>query len=440
MFIYDSDITTRRMRALEKDRVETFLNTFRNRQTGRVYRYALAEYFRSVYGKEEKKLEPQEQLQQLKIQADQYFTETRNVEDDITNFYASIKDKSPKTIKMMISAVKSFFISQNIELSTNFWRSLLGHNRLGSKALTQDRVPSNKELRQIINPMPLQGKALYLLMASSAMRPTEALHLRMDDLELDLDPPRVHIRVRPDESVKSGNSRTTFISYEAKEAIEEWLRVRDEYLKSAVGRSRFEKKVEDPHLFPFMGTTARAIWVNALKKAGFLKKDSVTKRLVLHPQGLRKFFRTRMGSTNIPIDVIEEIMGHDGYLTEEYRKYTDEELATFYKRGEKALLISPEAEEAGKLRQEVEQLSSSQQVIITNLTAKNIELETSLKKVINELKKVQDDFYIEQHNNQDWYVQFRDLKERYTQDLNTWTDAIITMQKRVEELEKAKTT
>ncbi|MEM3629336.1 MAG: hypothetical protein QXW47_06335 [Candidatus Jordarchaeales archaeon] len=53
---------------------------------------------------------------------------------------------------------------------------------------------------------------------------------------------------------------------------------------------------------------------------------------------LRKFFRTRM-ATVIPVDIVEALMVHEGYLAEVYRQYSFEDLAKYYKQGEHTLLV-----------------------------------------------------------------------------------------------------
>jgi len=69
-------------------------------------------------------------------------------------------------------------------------------------------------------------------------------------------------------------------------------------------------------------------------------------------------------------------MGHEGYLTEVYRRYTESDLARFYKQGESALLIFTEAGEVTKLRKEVEEQRDQLQTIVNGLTAENLELKS----------------------------------------------------------------
>ncbi|NIM44077.1 MAG: tyrosine-type recombinase/integrase [Nitrososphaeria archaeon] len=281
-----------------------------------------------------------------------------------------------------------------MELRQVFWKRLRARRR-GTRALTLDKVPSNEEFRKIITHMPIQGKALYLMLAASGMRIGEALQLRLEDIELDSDPVKVKIR---GEYTKTGNPRIAFVSSEAREAVEEWLKTREEYIGRAVGRShRYEKASEDDRLFPFLDSTAYIMWKNALKKTRNHEKDPSTKRLRVHPHVLRKFFRTKMG-TMVPVDVAEALMGHEGYLTALYRKYSDEDLARFYRQGEPSLLVFTESGEISKIKQEIDERNRQLQTLVNGLTAENLELKarvaktelaiTDVVKDIDELKKL----------------------------------------------------
>jgi len=349
-------------------RISKFLDLYDSPNTVRVYKRALTKFFHVVYGDNEAGLEQH---------GDRYFTETRNIQEDIQSFFVSIKDNAPKTRRLMLSAVRSFLMENDVELKEKFWRNLRRRIK-GTRALTVDRIPSNLELRKIIMHMPLNGKALFLTQASSGMRIGEVLQLTLEDLDINADPVKIQIR---GEYTKSGNPRTTFISKEAKELLEEWLKLRSQYLKTAVRRSRLHpKSSEDLRVFPFESVTAYAIWRNAVEKAGLLKKDKQTNRFTVHPHVLRKFFRTRMASI-IPVDVTEALMGHEGYLTEVYRKYSHEDLAKFYRQGETSLCVFTTAEEVVKLRAEVKEQNKQLQILVNGLTAENMELKGRVEKL-----------------------------------------------------------
>ena len=335
-----------------------YLETYDSENTVKAYKQALNVFLSNIYGEGE-----------ITKLATRYLRETRNYETDLQDFLAEINGRPPTTVRLYISAVRTFLIENKVDLPQIFWRRLSRRVK-GSMARTIDKVPSNIELRRIVSHMPVHGKALYLALASGGMRIGETLQLDLSDIDLDNDPVKISIR---GEYTKSGNPRVAFISGETKEHIEEWLKYRTEYLKSASKRSRFGKSTEDTKLFPFSLSTAHFIWNNALDKSGFNQRDSSTKRHQIHPHVLRKFFRTKMGSA-IPVDVAEALMGHKGYLTKVYRRYSIEDLAKFYKQGEPSVMIFGRKEEIASLRKEVEDRNKQLQTLVNGLTADNITL------------------------------------------------------------------
>jgi integrase len=284
-------------------RLEKFLRLY-GKSTAKSYRAGLTQFFSTVYmgvGIEEA--------------ADRYFEELRDYKEDVRSFFASIKDSPPKTVHQKLSIVRTFLAENSVELPPKFWHDLRGKKK-GTRVLMLDKVPSNVELKRILTHMDINGKALFLTLASSGMRIGEALSLKQGDVDLTVEPAKISIR---GECTKTGNPRIVFISREAKEAIEEWLKTRERYIDGAVGKSHlYAKSTSDERLFPFENNTAYMVWKNALSKSGFEEKykyGNGLERYKIHPHVLRKFFRTKMGSM-IPVDVAEALMGHEGYLTE----------------------------------------------------------------------------------------------------------------------------
>ena len=60
-------------------------------------------------------------------------------------------------------------------------------------------------------------------------------------------------------------------------------------------------------------------------------------------------------ATIIPVDIVEALIGHEGYLTSVYRRYTKEDLAKKYLEAESSILIFKEEGEVKKLRKEFEE-------------------------------------------------------------------------------------
>ena len=138
----------------------------------------------------------------------------------------------------------------------------------------------------------------------------------------------------------TSESRTAFISKEAKEVIEEWLKNRSEYLAAASKKSRprehykeeFKgKSLEDDRLFPFESNTAYAILKNAVRKSG-LMADTSSGRYTVHPHDFRRFFAVKLLQKVSMRVVYEELLGLKGNFESQHaraltRPYTPEELA-----------------------------------------------------------------------------------------------------------------
>ncbi len=363
---------------MERRKALDFLNQYSGVSTKRNYRSAYRDLFHVVYGQRD----PVGEL------AEKYVNDSRDYRQDIEDFVVSLKGKAPKTIRTKVTAVRTFLIENDIELNQGFWKRVSKRIK-GSRALTVDRVPTHKEFRQILNHLVLSAKALYIVLLSSGMRIGEVLQLKPGDIELSKDPVKVNVR---GEYTKTGNPRVTFISREAKEVVEEWLKVRDDYLEAAVSKTGlYDKDPDDPRLFPFSHANAYIMWNKALKKAGYDKRDEATNRHRVHPHTLRKFFRTKLGAV-IPVDVVEALMGHEGYLTEVYRRHSMEDLAKFYKQGEHALLVFTESGEVSKLREEVVQQKDQLQALLNGMTAENMVLKARLEQQELEISKLKNKY------------------------------------------------
>ncbi|MCK4884598.1 site-specific integrase [Candidatus Bathyarchaeota archaeon] len=360
------------------NKVKNFLSIYQNYNTWSNHRQSINNFFTSVYETEV----THDQLDEI---AERYFNEKRDIEKDIEKFLVYIKDFAPLSQRNKISSIRNFLIENDVEIPQKFWRRLVRRIK-GSRALTLDKVPSNKQLRKILTHMSVHGKALFLMLSSGGLRIGEALQLMLDDLNLNEEPMRIQIR---GEYTKTGNSRYAFASSEAKEAITEWLKVRENYLKAASGKShKYGKSAEDDRLFPFQKTTSYIMWHGALKKAKLDSRDNSTNVRKLHPHVLRKFFRTRL-ATVIPVDIVEALMGHEGYLTEVYRRYSLEDLAKFYLKGEPSLLVFTDTQKVVELHKAIEEKNIQLQVLVNSLASENQGMKNEIFEMKDRMKKLE---------------------------------------------------
>jgi len=375
----------------QQSRWERFISVFESTATKNAYASSLRKFFRFVYGEDE--------FTKLGLEgaSDRYFTEDRNYEEDVREFFAKIKEHPPKSVFTWLGALKSFLIENDVELPQKFWRAIR-RKKKGSRALTQDIVPSNKQLRMILSHMRVKGKALFLMMASSGMRIGEALQLKLEDVDFNFPVKgktvtKINIR---GEYTKTGNQRIAFISKEATEMLKNWLGIRDTALKTAIGRSRgLKPEEEDDRIFPYHVSNIYAVWHGACDKAKLNGIDTNTHRRKIHPHVLRKFFRSKL-ATEIEVDIVEALMGHEAFLSDVYRRYPKEKLAEKYLKGEHTLSVFTDVEQVSKLRQEVkdgleeeEKRGDELQKLVNGLTTENLAMGKRLKKLENDFKLIE---------------------------------------------------
>ena len=349
------------------------MDLYQSPKTKKVYRWVIKKFYKSIYG----------EVSDLEEVVERYFSEKRDYASDVKKFFSTINDGPPKSIRLLVSCVKTFLLENEVELRELFWKRL--NRRIkGTRAISREKVPSNAELRRILTHLPVQGKALYLTLVSSGMRIGEAMQLTLEDIQLDSDPVTINIRR---EYTKSGDARITFVSGETKEVLEEWLKIRDKYIKTAVAKSPFKKNEKDERLFPFDTKVAYDQWRNALDKARLNGRDKATNRLIIHPHVLRKFFRSKAGM--VSVDMAEALMGHSGYLTDAYRKYPNPEqtLGEFYKQ------IEPSLEVFGRTGEQFAQLKNETtglQSVVTRLSSENVTLNQKIEELQKTVKPLEE--------------------------------------------------
>ena len=258
--------------------------------------------------------------------AEKYLREDRNHREDIISFRNFLGDKSPKTRYARLIAVRVFLDDNGISFPKRFFKNINGKR---TEAITWEKVPTNEELKRIVEYLPMQGKALALLLSSSGMRIGESVQIKESDIKFNRDPVRIKIRA---EYTKMGKRRIAFISPEAKEAVEEWLKYRDKYIKIADSKSTRYARVKSNSLFPFRAENFNTMWKIALGKANLLEIDEKTHRMTMRPHNLRKYFRLRVGRYGR--DEAECLMGHQAGLNRIYANFDDaeERLEEVYKK------------------------------------------------------------------------------------------------------------
>jgi integrase len=377
---------------MTESRVERWINSYDNKNTRKNYRRAVILFFEA------------KNFEELIEKSEQYLDDCisgkitiENIQEDIHTFLKRLLEvkNTPRTRWIRLTGTRVFLSEYGIILGGSFWKKLKRRQFKGRvDPVHEDYIPSNVEIRRVISHMPIHGQALYRLMATCGSRIGETLQLRLQDVDLHSKQLAPHVIFRA-ETTKAGVKRTGFMTPETKADIEEWLSKRNDYIIRAVGRSRWRehygvsedewggKSVTDNRLFPFKASTAYSIWTTAIKKAKLAMRDEHTNKYALRPHCLRKWFRTRLGSV-MKLDVVEALMGHEGYLTRAYRRYSNKELSNKYLEHQEVLLLDVEYSVDrlnGKIREQEKQL----QVVTISQATRIAELEQTQKALLERL-------------------------------------------------------
>lgn len=331
------------MKKTKSNVIESFLSLYSSKNTIDAYRTQLTTYFKII-----------------NADPDSYFNNGRDYKQDINDWWKIYSKNPPYTRTLACGALKMLFeekLDKKIyydQFEPLFWKKLKGRVK-GKKALTQDKVPTPEELKEILQHSPnVQSKALFLVLATSGMRIMEALQITLDNIHIDENPVRIEIPVT---ITKNGNPRTTFMSNEARDTLKAFLKVRTKYIDNAVKVTKNSvKRKNDNRIFPFTYQNAWVMWQTSIKNSEYNQRDTSTRqrRYKYHIYVLRKFFRSRLPNA-IGVDITEFLMGHEGYLTKEYRNYPMEELAKEYLKGMGRLLIFETPADTSDIREALDE-------------------------------------------------------------------------------------
>ncbi|MEM3881687.1 MAG: site-specific integrase [Candidatus Bathyarchaeia archaeon] len=390
--------------AQNKQYINEWLSTYAKQNTRKVFRLGVKQFLNSVY-------EIDIDNSALESYAAEYIDECRTSNrdwfKDLLKFAANLHKRPPKSARAFMAGVKNWIeFTLDAELTRKQSKLILGRLPKGTRARTEEAELSRENLRKILTHADIKGRALFLLLASSGIRIGEALQLKLNEVDLSSDPPTVTVR---GEYTKSGDKYTSFLSSEAKEALQEWLKVREAYLSSALNKGRGLgriKSIDDQKLFPFSQSIAEQMWRNTIKKAGFVERDAVTNRHKMRVHMLRKWFLSQ-AKLAAPENIVEAWAGHSGYLDDAYRRYSIDQMREYYKKAEPYLLIGvPKdiAEIQSKFQKDVDQLRDQIADLTRKLTdanainlqmlTENMQLKTKitdLEKAIGEIRKQIDD-------------------------------------------------
>lgn len=248
---------------------------------------------------------------------------------DIIRAINELKNKAPKTVRAIKSTVNSFLEFNNIWLDKRQMKRINRKIR-GRRAITLDRIPKGHEIRAMLEyTTDPKMRAIILIGCSSGMRIDEILNMKTNQIELDRKPPTIYVSF---ENAKDNESRTVFISNEAKKSLQAWLKIKDSYKESkskkAFVKDKQKRKYDKTIIFPLTYQAVRKALIRLLKKAGLEDKD-ISGRYKIHLHSFKKFFKKHMKDKMLDRN-LDYLASHDSELGKAYTPIEEDELRKDY--------------------------------------------------------------------------------------------------------------
>ena len=303
----------------------------------------------------------------------------RKVKTYLLDFRADLKEsgRSKSTIGLYMSAIRSFFTSHEV---------LLPKLSNGSREVEWEKEEFDREkVRHLVNVCNPRERAIFLTMFQSGLAANEVSNLRIKDLK-DVKDGITVLRLQRE---KNGYRFITMLGRDAREAIEQYLKIRNEgaLIPTRPNLSKGAKvESEDDFLFITYDSHAKK-WnkidnahvskymMQACKKLGWYNGE---KRNPWRPHALRASFATILNNNGVPKNFVDFMLGHKPSGTDEaYFKSHFGTLFKYYKDSEHLLSIS-----------ELEKVPDSKyEELLIELHKRNGEI-TTLREEVDAMKQV----------------------------------------------------
>ena len=264
--------------------------------------------------------------------------------ENLIKYAASRRDKSERGTQLHLSILNRYFEINGVTF-----------NPLERNVIKSRQTPDNHDkplephtLQKMMDLADRHMRAVLTTLISTGMRAGECSQLLLSDLDGDT------ITIRP-ETAKRRLGGKVYLTTEAQQYMRLWLEYRDEYIHQADRRSvgLGVRGKEDKRLFACHYQTLRRKFAHLYDLVDG-EQGKYHARCTLH--STRKYFRTH-AVRSMPLDLVEKIMRHQGYLTSSYVRISDEDARRMFHAGESSLFIT----QVGELKKELDEVKITQE-------------------------------------------------------------------------------
>ena len=258
--------------------------------------------------------------------------------------YLDKQGKKPRTIKLMITAVKGFLRHCKIQIYSEEFQSRV---RLPKNVRYREEPLTKEIILRLLNIVSPKLRTAILVAVASGMRIGEIIQLKPSDIDLASNPPRIRIRA---ETTKTREDRETFLTHEATRALKDYLTKffgwkdaeANSQLQNVVifGRTSRPFQVDFDKSVPLQ--SRESLLINSMRqyvnKVPELAKQNANGQRMIHFHAFRKFFYTALSNV-VGSNYAHALMGHHEYL-DTYYNLPDEKKRELYLKAEPDLTIS----------------------------------------------------------------------------------------------------
>jgi integrase len=350
--------------------VKSFLDDIRTASTRTSYVTGICSFIHFIYSLPPIKGE-RRTIEEREIcfdKCNEYLKEKRNHGDDIVAFIKHMNEKnnSPQLINVNTIAVKEFMIHHRIKLD-EYDLKRVKKVKPPLSAVKRKYDISHEEIRKILTHSHLTLKSIILLLVSSGARIDEILSLTLKDIEFHDNYGIIYISRQ---NTKTKKQRYSFISQEAVEILQEYIRK--------------EGKKDADRLFDFTYENANYMFNLALKNAGLDERDENTNTRKISFHIFRAFFLSQMKLVISP-EIPEMLAGHEGYLTQNYRNYPKQQALEEYLKAVKMVTFEM-PQDVREIQTRFEKDLSETNQLVKSIVIENQQLKQELFEIREEQK------------------------------------------------------
>lgn len=244
---------------------------------------------------------------------------SRKPEEDVREFVACLSEEmSGRGVHNYVNYVLFWMDINDIKIKTWQLRQIRKSRPEKFTETIEDEM-DKKKLLKMYESLSDVSKVLFMIMESSGSRLSETCSIRAENVFLDECPARIRLA---GSSTKNGHTRDILISKECADLV-----------------CSFMGDMKKGRIF---GSNAAAAfgkeWRKIEAESGNFDLIRGRRRFHFHPHMLRKWFISQF-TLHGNKDVAEMLAGHNGYLSDAYRRYSRDEVAAEYMKAEKALSL-----------------------------------------------------------------------------------------------------